>query len=393
MQIARLAITIILFLSVICGAHYILYISSLKFFSISDPAIKKLLFWVMALLALSFLPSAILLRINSNIITSLFYIISSTWLGFAVYLLLSAAVVWIIFAIGKLSGAVPDMRMISIGCYIIASLVTVFGICRAQYPEIKKIEVRIENLPVSWQGKTIVQLSDVHLGTINRTDFMKRVAEKANSARPDLILITGDLFDGMGGDLPSFIEPLKTLNASKGVFFITGNHEGYLNLKEPLSVIQKTNIQILDNEIVDIDGLQIVGISFPEHNLENNVRKLFETSGTYDKIKPSILMYHTPTNIADQHNNRAEQQTRTYWHPDTSMSLAISMGIDLQLSGHTHNGQFFPFNLLTRFIYNGFDYGLHREGNFQIYITRGTGTWGPPMRVGCPPEVVVIKLI
>ncbi|MCF8068229.1 MAG: metallophosphoesterase [Desulfobacterales bacterium] len=392
MQFIRFAFTILFFLSVICGAHYFLYTSSIRFFSISDPMHKKILFRLMTFLALSFLPSAILLRTNNTIFTSLYYIIAGTWLGLAVYFLFAAVVIWIIFGAGKLIGTIPDMRMISIVCVIIACLTTAYGVWRAQYPEIKNIDIKIERLPAVWQGKTIVQLSDVHLGSINRVGFMKRIAEKVNRVNPYLILITGDLFDGMGGDLPSFIEPLNALKASKGIFFVTGNHEGYLKLTEPVSVIKKTNIRILNNEVVDIDGLQIAGISFPEHNLKNNVRSMLETSAVFDPARPNILMYHMPTNISDQYNNRAEQQTRTYWHPDTSMSLAKEMGIDLQLSGHTHNGQFFPFNLLTHYIYNGFDYGLHKDGSFQIFISRGAGTWGPPMRVGCPPEIVVINL-
>jgi len=392
MQITRLVFAILIFLSITYGVHYLLYTSFIRFFLISDPVIKKVLFWGMLFLTLSFLPSAILLRMNNNILTSIYYIIASTWIGLAVYLIFSAVVIWIIFLAGKMIGTIPDMRMISLVCVTIACLTTAYGIWRAQYPEIKNVDVKIERLPSVWQGKTVVQLSDVHLGSINRTGFMKRIAEKVNSVNPDLILITGDLFDGMGGDLPSFIEPLNALKASKGIFFVTGNHEGYLKLTEPVSIIRKTNIRILDNEIVDIDGLQIVGISFPEHNFKNHVRTMFATSAVFDPARPNILMYHTPTNISDQYNNRAEQQTQTYWHPDTSTSLAKEMGIDLQLSGHTHNGQFFPFNLVTHYIYNGFDYGLHKDGSFQIYISRGVGTWGPPMRVGCPPEIVVITL-
>ena len=86
------------------------------------------------------------------------------------------------------------------------------------------------------------------------------------------------------------------------------------------------------------------------------------------------------------------QQTNTYWRPDTSMRFVKSAGVDLQLSGHTHRGQLFPFTLLTRFLFNGYDYGLHRDSDFQIYITSGVGTWGPPMRVACPPEIPVFRL-
>jgi len=148
----------------------------------------------------------------------------------------------------------------------------------------------------------------------------------------------------------------------------------------------------LDNEVVELKGLQIVGISFPEYHRKNHARRLLTKSGLYNADKPSILMYHTPTNIDEHNTDRGSQQARTYWFPDTSMALAKEVGIDLQLSGHTHRGQVFPFGFLTRAIYNGRDYGLHREGSFHIYVSSGAGTWGPPMRIGNSPEIVLIHL-
>ena len=141
-----------------------------------------------------------------------------------------------------------------------------------------------------------------------------------------------------------------------------------------------------------MDGLQIVGISFPEHHLESRALSLLTQAGSFDAGKPSILLYHTPTNIAEHNTDRGSQQTRTYWFPDTSMALAKEVGIDLQLSGHTHKGQLFPVGFLTKAIYNGYDYGLHKDGRFHIYVSGGVGTWGPPLRVGSPPEIVVIEL-
>jgi predicted MPP superfamily phosphohydrolase len=173
---------------------------------------------------------------------------------------------------------------------------------------------------------------------------------------------------------------------------VTGNHEGYLGLDGPLSVLKKTDIRVLNDEVVDLDGLQIVGISYPEYQRQNKARYLLKESGTFDSSSPSILLYHTPTNIEEDNKNRVDQQNRAYWSPDTTMTLAKEAGIDLQLSGHTHNGQFFPFEFLTRKIYNGYDYGLHKDGRFQIYITSGTGTWGPPLRIGSSSEIVAIRL-
>ena len=375
------------------GTHYLLYVSFVRLFIITDPGTRKTILWILLFLALSFFISAFLLHLHvRNPFTETLYLIAAVWLGLFLYLLMALILIGLIFGVGKLVGFVPDMRMVAAGFFLLAAAVSVYGIWCAQNPSVKQIEVKIEGLPEQWRNKKIIQLSDVHLGAIYGTGFMQRVADKVNREKPDLILITGDLFDGMGGRLSSFIEPLNALKASGGVFFVTGNHEGYLGLKEPLAVLGKTHIRVLDNEIVDLDGLQIVGIRYPEHDHLNNTRNFLTQPGSYDAGKPSILMYHTPTNIEETYSDRASQQSRTYWHPDTSMALAKEVGIDLQLSGHTHKGQLFPFMFQTRSVYKGFDYGLHRDGGFQVYISSGVGTWGPPMRIGVPSEIVSILL-
>lgn len=379
------------FMAVLCGAHFLLHLSVVRFFSIGDPSVKRILAWFSVLLSVSFIPSAILVRLFPGPLTRLGYIFSSTWLGLFVYLLMATALCWLVFLFGKFfCHGVPNMRIISAFGFVLAVLVSCHGLWCALHPEVRAIDISIKNLPAVWRGKKIVQLSDVHLGTINRAGFMQRVADQINRIEPDLVLITGDLFDGMGGDLNDYVAVLNRLSAAKGVYFVTGNHEIYLGLNRPLSILSQTQIRVLDNEVVDLEGLQIVGIGYPDHRLHNHARRLLTTKGAYDPDKPGILMYHTPTDIAETHMDRGSQQTKTYWRPETRFSLAKEAGIDLQLSGHTHRGQLFPFNLLTRILYNGYDYGLHQDGDFQIYISTGTGTWGPPLRVGVPAEIVVI---
>jgi predicted MPP superfamily phosphohydrolase len=380
-------------LLVVIGAHYLLYTSAIRFFSISELAGQRILMWVMVFFALSFLPSALLLRLQVNFLTQAWYITSCVWLGVFLYLLMAVALVWLIWGAGLLMGRAPDMRLISAGLFLLALGISLYGIWKARNPELKQLEVEIEGLPDQWHDRLLVQLSDVHLGVINGRGFLGRVVEKVNRLNPDLIVITGDLFDGMGGHFQDFVEPLNLLGARKGIFFVTGNHEGYLGLREPLAAIRKTKIRVLDDEVVNVDGLLIVGISFPEYNRQNNVRRLLESEGFFDADKPSILLYHTPTDIADHHTDRGNQQARTYWFPNTSMRLAKEAGIDLQLSGHTHQGQIFPLGLITRAIFKGYDYGLHRDGKFHVYVSSGVGTWGPPMRTGGASEIVAIRLL
>jgi predicted MPP superfamily phosphohydrolase len=392
MTIIRFLGFIFTFLVVLFGGHYLVYLSITRFFPISDPGIRKIILWTMVFLAIAIFPSALLVRAYANVFTGLLYQVTAVWTGLFIYLFMAAILTWLIFGAGYLFRFSPNMRVVSIGLVLLVVVVTSVGMWRAKHPVVKRLDIKIENLPDCWRNRTIVQLSDVHLGVINGTGFLRRVVEKVNSLEPDLILITGDLFDGMAGEFSPFPDLLNGLKASKGVFFVTGNHEGYLGLDGPLSVLKKTDIRVLNDEVVDLDGLQIVGISYPEYQRQNKARYLLKESGTFDSSRPSILLYHTPTNIEEDNKNRVDQQNRAYWSPDTTMTLAKEAGIDLQLSGHTHNGQFFPFEFLTRKIYNGYDYGLHKDGRFHIYITSGTGTWGPPLRIGSSSEIVAIRL-
>ena len=379
-------------LIILLGVHFLLYVSIVHFFTITSATVKIYLAATLLFLCFSFLISVILLRWNENVFTHCFYIASVFWIGLLIYLVMATGLIWFIFGAKKLIGHSANMRTISVLFYGLAALVSFYGIWNAFHPRLKNIEVEIEDLPPVWENKIVVQLSDVHLGIIHGTNFLRRVVSLVNAIKPHIILITGDLFDGMAGDLTSFIEPLNNLQASKGVFFVTGNHEGYLGLKRPLSIIRDTHISVLDMEVVDVEGLQIVGISFPEFDKEDNVKKVFEPEGNYNPEKPSILLYHTPTNITKSNKNRGSQQFNTYWVPDIDMTFVKQKGIDLQLSGHTHQGQLFPFGYLTKLIYKGYDYGLHKDGRFNLYTTSGVGTWGPPMRIGSSSEIPVIRL-
>ncbi|MBU4332634.1 metallophosphoesterase, partial [Patescibacteria group bacterium] len=246
----------------------------------------------------------------------------------------------------------------------------------------KNLTVSIRDLPEEWEGKTIVQLSDIHLGQIIGTRFMNRVNEKVDEINPEIVVITGDLFDGMNKSLDSFIKPLNNIKAKKGVYYVTGNHETYIGVKKALDTLEKTEINVLDDEVALVNGLQIIGVSYPglEKDIANDKNYNFNT--------PSLLLYHAPTDIRIKqidHNNM-------YYSPKINFDYAKELGVDLQLSGHTHKGQIFPFNFITNYMYNGYDYGLHKEGYFSIYISSGTGFWGPAMRTGSRSEIVAITL-
>jgi predicted MPP superfamily phosphohydrolase len=387
---------VILFLAVILaittGAHLLLYKAIVSFGGVTNPLVKSILLVSLVLLALSFMASFFLLRIQENQFTIGFYIFSATWTGLFLNLLLAAGACWLLISLLRIIGQNPNTRWIAAVGLILAILYTAYGIWNALHPRIKDVTVTLKSLPPEWQNKTVVQLSDIHLGHVHGQRFLDNIITKVNAIQPEIIFITGDLFDGMDASFFDLIKPLDQLSASQGVFFVTGNHETYVGLKRALDVLSRTRIRVLNNEVINIDGLQIIGVGYPGIHDRDDIRGLEKLELPSANHAPRILLFHTPTSIRLKDEDEFGQHFSTYWIPDTSFTLPRELGVDLQLSGHSHAGQIAPFGLLTKLIYKGYDYGLRREGDFSIYTTSGVGTWGPPMRTGNSPEIVVIRL-
>ena len=251
-----------------------------------------------------------------------------------------------------------------------AFIYSVYGVWNASDPQVRNIQVAIRHLPDNWKGKYIVQLSDVHLGHVYKAGFLEGVVRKVNDRRPDMVVITGDLFDGMDGKLSEMVGPLNGLRAPYGTYFITGNHETYLGVDKAFAALGKTSTVVLNDEVRDIDGLQLIGIGYPQRGQTKDIFKTIKSLPGFVPGKPTVLLYHPPVSI---------EQAR-------------AAGVNLQLSGHTHKGQIFPVVFITDYIYKGYSYGLHSLGDYSIYTSTGVGTWGPPMRTGNTPEIVAIKL-
>jgi predicted MPP superfamily phosphohydrolase len=380
-------------LAILLGLHYFIYYSVRRAFNVSQPRVRLVLLLAFAGLALG-IPLAMLLhRVHGNLVTRTFYTLSSFWVGLAIHLVLFLALSWAMYGIWRCGGRLLDMRVPVSAAIALALSASLYGLWQAKHPVVKSLEVEIDGLPETWEGRTVVQLSDVHLGNVHGTGFLRRVVEMVNALDPEAVFITGDLFNGSCSDFRRFKDLLDTLQARRGVFFVTGNHEGYLGLEAPLAFLKQTKIRVLDDECVEMDGLQVVGVSFPWFSRVRSSSIPFDMGGCYRPDKPAILLYHTPTNVGESYGDRDTQQIRSYLAPDVTFAFAARQGVDLQLSGHAHGGQMFPFGLLTDALWKGFDRGLHRIGGFSLYVSSGTGTWGPPVRTGSRGEVVAIKLL
>ena len=384
----------LLLLVIVLGLHLFLAFSVTRFFGVREKGFRRLVYRVFVYLFLSYAILNFAVRFAKNAVTSFLYMLSAFWLGFALYFLAAVVVCWIAWAIIYFARLKWPVRRVAFVLLLAAAAYSGYGVYNATTPVVNELTVPIKGLPKAWANKTIVQLSDVHLGAIYSPGDMLKFAKIVNGLKPDIIAITGDLFDGVGRDgLDEYVGPLKELKANKGVYFVNGNHEMFFGKAEVARIISKTGIRELDDEVVMLDGLQIIGVDFPDFGAVRDVKKIITGSKSYVKGAPTVLLYHTPTTFVQRSGSVAEQQNRTYWNPVTDFSDAIDIGVNLQLSGHTHKGQLVPFNLLTERIYGGYDYGLHRLGDFYIYTSCGLGTFGPIMRTSGVSEIVRIRLV
>jgi uncharacterized protein len=369
-MVSMMILFIIIGLGTYFGAHYLLFFSLVRFFQISSPQAKTTLFLIIAFLSLSFIFSLFLAHYKEGWFSRSFYIFSGFWLGLLVNFLLVVAVVWLVVGLTKIIGLESNAAIVAAFLFPIALGVSFYGAWNAFNPRVKNIEVEIKNLPAEWQGKNVVQLSDVHLGHIYQAPYLQKLVRQINTLQPEAVFITGDFFDGMDGELNLLVQPLNEIRAEKGIYFVTGNHETYLGVDKVVQALENTQVKILQNEVVDLSGLKIIGINYPLQGESNNEIKILESLKNKFAGSPNILLFHAPTNIEQVKN----------------------AGVDFQLAGHTHKGQLFPFGFITKLVYKGYDYGLHQNGDFSIYTTTGAGTWGPPMRTGNVPEIVEIRL-
>lgn len=367
-----LSVIIFLFVvfGILFGAHALVYVSLLHFYSITQSSYKYLIASGLAFLSVSFILASIAAHYYENIVTRTAYFLSGFWLGLLVNLLVAFVALWLVTLIGGQFGYSFGNAFFGAAFIGIAFLFSLSGAWTALHPTVKQISVHIPGLPEEWKGQTIVQLSDIHLGHVYQSDFLEGVVAKVNALHPKAVVITGDLFDGMDGRLDSLVAPLSKLDAPNGVFFVTGNHETYLGVEKALTALEGTSVTLLRDEVRDVDGLRLVGINYPARGESKDILKTLEALGDQFLGKPNVLLYHAPVQIKE---------------------IAKS-GIQLMLSGHTHRGQQFPFQLVTWLVHKGYDYGLSTIGNFTLYTTSGVGTWGPAMRIGTRGEIVAITL-
>lgn len=364
-----LTIAIAVIQAMLAFAHVVLYRVTVSIFHITSSSTLQTLKVVFAVLALSFVAASLLVFRYNALPIRIFYIAAAVWLGFVLYLLLAAFLYWVAIIVCGLVAPLTPVAVVGKILLVAALAVGVYGLVHNRQMVVTSIKVQLPNLPAEWKGKKLVWVSDIHLGPVYSTVFLNRIVEKIEDLQPDMIFVGGDVYDGTEFPVEESVASLSKLRAPQGTFFITGNHEEFGDNSRYVNAIRAAGIKILNNELVDVHGLQVLGVDYNSTVKRDKFLEVLQ-SLTIDKSKPAILLKHAPT----------------------ALDISANAGINLELSGHTHRAQMYPLNWITALVYKGYDYGLHYFQSMTVYTSSGVGTWGPPFRVGSPSEIVLIEL-
>lgn len=349
-----------IFLSVLFGLHYYVLRRLSQIFEFA--CTWKVVFPIFFLATANFIGTMFAARQVWNEAVRLWWIATVSYLGvlwIAFWFLLVYALVQSVANFVRPIPARASQYIVVIGLLALVS----YSVYHARQIQIKTVEIFSDKVD---EPVTIVQLTDLHLGAINREHFVERVVAQTNALEPDLIVITGDLLD-MGAS-SEMVQGFNRLKAP--AFFVWGNHDQFLKSGRVEEILETTPIRILKNETVLYhDTLQIIGLDYLERQPDVEVKPIL-TSLSPSHEAFTLLLSHAPIDFPDLGD-----------HP-----------IDLQLAGHTHSGQIFPFELIVRSRYPRYR-GLYTQGDRSLYVSTGTGTWGPPMRLGTDSEITLIRLL
>ncbi len=326
----------------------------------------QVLLWVFFILSISFLGTSILDFKTENQIVRIFHIFSAVWIpifGYGLIATVLLLVAYVIFPAGA--------QTVAYVLFGLSLALATYGLINARIRKIMRLQLTLPTLPAYWEDKTIVMVSDLHLGHILREKFATKIIALINEQKPDLVLIPGDFFDGVKTTFTELAALFSKVQSTHGIYYVTGNHEAFAGYKLCEEAIAKAGIHILENQKVEVEGLQIAGLAYFSESKETKDQVINIIQSLHiDSTRPSIVLKHVP-NFARE---------------------IAEAGITLQFSGHTHHGQTWPGRFITRRVYKGFDYGLKQIGKHFIYISSGIGTWGPPIRAFTKSELVKITL-
>ena len=381
----RVVVFLALVSAILFGMHYYLWARLVRDTGMGAPW-REIFSAGLVLLGVMMVGGFPLMRFAPRWLTSSVMWVAYTWMGLAfliIVLLGLGEVVKLSVPLTALAGGMDPgrehlARWIAASAVSAAAALTLWGVreARAGGIGIKRVRISLPRLPSLRSGYRIAQISDIHVGpTIDRA-YLGEIVRRVNALEPDLVAVTGDLVDGSVEQLGTHVEPIAELKARDGTFFVTGNHEYFVRgLEDWLDFLRKRGVRVLRNERVSIGGSQG-----------------FDLAGIDDLTAKSYGRGHGADLRRALAGRQAERPVVLLAHQPRQVKDAIAHGVDLQLSGHTHGGQIFPFSVLVR-LFEPYLAGCFTLGQTQLYVSRGTGYWGPPMRLGAPAEITLIELV
>ena len=359
----RIAIFISVVQVILFSAHYFVYKIFTLIFGITGGG--SLLFARVGffLLSISFMSASMFNYWFYGAFGRAIYKIAAVLLGtfyWTIFAAFGASLLYIILGL-SFAGTVGQILMFG------AIPVSIYGLINSHITRVTLVNIKIPNLPQTWMGKKAVLVGDTHFGSYWNLGFAEKMVKIINEQNPDIVFFPGDFYDGPPADYEALAKPFTNIKAKHGIYLCAGNHEEFGDPSPFFVALRKAGIKVLDNELATVDGVQIIGIGFHMGQKPERQTELFKKIGVNINM-PSILLKHEPSHI-----ETAEQ-----------------FNISLQVSGHTHKGQMWPLNNITKKIYGKFHTGLNKLNTTQVYTTVGAGAWGPPQRVGNHPEIVVM---
>lgn len=353
--------------SAITFVHYVVWRVLDNYWPLSGQSRTAILLFILAL-SFSYIVANILTRFLPGVIARTAYLYASMWLGTVHFLFLAAVFISGLSLILDQFGVALSPSIVCL-VFLIALGLNGFALWSGFQIHPKHITVSLPNLPDSWVGKKVAFFADSHFGNIHREQTAEDIVRLIETENPALLLMGGDFFDGPPIDPDLVTKPFAKVTTRIPSFFVSGNHEEYGDTIGFLRSLQSAGFQVINDRRVEQNGLQIIGLDFvTTRTAEATEMVMMHLHVNHDL--PTIVLKHIPRNIGE----------------------LVNGGADLTLHGHTHEGQMWPFSLITWFVYKGYDFGLRPYGDAFVYTTSGAGSWGPPQRFGTAQEVVFLTL-
>lgn len=359
------------------STNYYIFVRGLQAFSLNG-SIRRgfiILFWT---IAACFITGSIMERTYSSALSEWIYRFGSFWMAYMLYLFMALFIIDLVRIANHFFHFLPEFTQImkfrlGLGVFALASVIVIGGHINALWINVKEIPLTIHKKVTGHSEVKILMASDIHLGALIGERREKKLLDIVREKKPDMVLLCGDLVDGEIAPVlrKNLGRHIQELNTPLGTYAILGNHEYIGGIDKTLPYLKSININVLVDQIVTLpDSIQLVGRN--DHSAgrgANAPKPLNELLAQVDMNKPVVVMNHQPYNLQE----------------------VADAKVDLHLSGHTHHGQLWPFNFLTSAIFE-LSHGLLQKGNSYFYVSSGFGSWGPSVRVGNRPEVVIFTL-